>query len=178
MSNQKTVKKVSNIMINLGFDPQKLTKELRKKSVQNMSHKERCEYINRLKIPFGIVRCTPNLLLKKWLGTNIVSVVDVFNGSMVMMKEHSKNNMGDDFSEMMENFLTQTSFHISHIENGKVTDFGFFMMMDNSKLPIDEIIEEGVVDHSFSEQPQTIGFPPHSFDKLVVKGNVDLVTLN
>ena len=54
-------------MRQMGYDPLELTKELRKKSVQRMTLKERCEYINRLKLPFGVISCTPHRLLKKWI---------------------------------------------------------------------------------------------------------------
>ena len=67
---KSTDKQISIIMKQMGFDPLELTKELRKMSVQRMSLKERCEHINQMKQPFGIVRCTPHRLLKKWFSTD------------------------------------------------------------------------------------------------------------
>jgi hypothetical protein len=172
MSQSKNEKIISMGMKKMGFDPNKLSKELRNKSVQNMSHKERCEYINEMKLPFGIVRCTPNLLLKKWLGIDILSIIDVFSQSMLMMKENSKNNTGSHFSKIYENYLTQTSFHISHIKDGEVYDWGFFIDHENSKLPIDEIIDEGVIDLSFSDENYTVGLGPDMFQKLSAHGEM------
>ena len=74
---KSTDKQISIMMKKMGFDPLELTKELRKKSVQRMSLKERCEHINQIKLPFGIVRCTPHRLLKKWLGMDLLSVMNV-----------------------------------------------------------------------------------------------------
>ena len=64
---KSTDKQISVMMRQMGYNPLGLSNELRKKSVQKMTLKERCEHINQMKLPFGIVRCTPHRLLKIWL---------------------------------------------------------------------------------------------------------------
>ena len=74
---KSTDKQISVMMRQMGYNPLGLTNELRKKSVQKMTLKERCEHINQMKLPFGIVRCTPHRLLKKWLGMDLLSVMNI-----------------------------------------------------------------------------------------------------
>ena len=153
---KSTDKQISIMMKKMGFDPLELTKELRKKSVQRMSLKERCEHINQIKLPFGIVRCTPHRLLKKWLGMDLLSVM----------------NVGLNFiqSQKSLNFFFNSCFHISHIDEKEVVDYGFFTAGEKSKHSItseewiDEVLEEGVVDLSTFAGEYTVGFGPNSFE--------------
>lgn len=153
-----TDKKISIMMRQMGHDPLGLTKELRKKSVQSMTLKERCEYINQMKLPFGVVRCTPHRLLKKWLGIDLLSVM----------------NVGISFYQRTEtlDFYFNSCFHISHIDEETVVDYGFFTSGKKSEYPVqleewvDEIIEEGVIDLSTFDKDYTPGFGPKSFEKL------------
>lgn len=155
----KTIdKQISIMMRQMGHDPLGLTKELRKKSVQSMTLKERCEYINEMKLPFGVVRCTPHRLLKKWLGIDLLSVM----------------NVGISFYQRTEtlDFYFNSCFHISHIDEETVVDYGFFTSGEKSEYPvqseewIDEVLEEGVIDLSNSDDDYTVGFGPNTFEKL------------
>ena len=68
--NDKTYKKIfSKLKKQKGLDFLKLSTELKKKSVQKMTSKERYDHINKmgLALPFIIVRSTPPSLLKQWL---------------------------------------------------------------------------------------------------------------
>lgn len=158
---KSTDKQISIMMKKMGFDPLELTKELRKKSVQRMSLKERCEHINQIKLPFGIVRCTPHRLLKKWLGMDLLSVM----------------NVGLNFiqSQKSLNFFFNSCFHISHIDEKEVVDYGFFTAGEKSKHSItseewiDEVLEEGVIDLSTFDGEYTVGFGPNSFEKFKKK---------
>lgn len=153
-----TDKQISIMMRQMGHDPLGLTKELRKKSVQSMTLKERCEYINQMKLPFGVVRCTPHRLLKKWLGIDLLSVM----------------NVGISFHQQTEtlDFYFNSCFHISHIDEEKAVDYGFFTSVEKSEYPvqsekwIDEVLEEGVIDLSNSNDDYTVGFGPNTFEKL------------
>ena len=153
-----TDKQISIMMRQMGHDPLGLTKELRKKSVQSMTLKERCEYINEMKLPFGVVRCTPHRLLKKWLGIDLLSVM----------------NVGISFYQRTEtlDFYFNSCFHISHIDEETVVDYGFFTSGEKSENPvqseewIDEVLEEGVIDLSNSDDDYTVGFGPNTFEKL------------
>lgn len=150
-------KQIAIIMKQMGFDPLELTKELRKKSVQRMSLKERCEHINQMKQPFGIVRCTPHRLLKKWLGMDLLSVMNV--GINVIQRQKSLE------------FFFNSCFHISHIDEKTVVDYGFFTSDEKSEHSItseewiDEVLKEGVIDLSTFDGEYTIGFGPNSFEK-------------
>lgn len=153
-----TYKQISIMMRQMGHDPLELTKELRKKSVQSMTLKERCEYINQMKLPYGVVRCTPNRLLKKWLGMDLLSVI----------------NLGISFYQLAEtlDFYFNSCFHISHIDEETVFDYGFFTSGKKCEYPvqleewIDEVLEEGVIDLSTFDKDYTPGFGPKSFEKL------------
>lgn len=153
-----TDKKISIMMRQMGHDPLGLTKELRKKSVQGMTLKERCEHINQIKLPFGVVRCTPHRLLKKWLGIDLLSVM----------------NVGISFYQRTEtlDFYFNSCFHISHIDEEAVVDYGFFTSGKKCEYPVqleewvDEIIEEGVIDLSTFDKDYAPGFGPKSFEKL------------
>ncbi len=142
---------LSRMTRNRGIDPQGLVKELRRQTVQKMSLKDRVEYINRLKFPFGVVRCTPNLLLKKWLGLDMRSVQEV----------------GCSLAEKLtgNDFIYTTALHISHIKNDEVFDFGFFVSVEEGDDFIDNVIEEGVIDLSMGVVPYTVGVGPKSFEK-------------
>ncbi|APO87938.1 hypothetical protein [Marivivens sp. JLT3646] len=152
-----TDKQISLIMKQMGFDPLYLTKELRKKHVQKMTLKERCEYINHMRLPFGIVRCTPHRLLKKWLGMDLLSVM----------------NFGINFYRKSKdlNFLFNSCFHISHIDGSEVIDYGFFTLGENAEYSIatekriDEVLEEGVIDLSTFDGDYIVGFGPKTFEK-------------
>lgn len=156
---KSTDKKISIMMRKLGYNPLELTTELRKKSVQRMTLKERCEHINQMKLPFGVVRCTPHRLLKKWLGIDLLSVIEV--GIHFCSQSRSTN------------MYFNSCFHISHIEGDKVADFGFFTSKENMKLPaseecIDEILQEGVIDLSNFDGTYTPGFGPKTFEKIKI----------
>ena len=114
---KSTDKQISIMMRQMGYDPLELTKELRKKSVQRMTLKERCEYINQMKLPFGVVRCTPHRLLKKWLGMDLLSVM----------------NVGISYYQRTQtlDFYFNSCFHISHIDEETVFDYGFFTSREN-----------------------------------------------
>ena len=155
---KSTDKQISIIMRQMGYDPLELAGELRKKSVQRMTLKERCEYINRMKIPFGVVRCTPQRLLKKWLGMDLLSVMNV--GKSFYQRSHTLD------------FYFNSCFHISHIDEETVFDYGFFASGEKCEYPVqseewvDEVIEEGVIDLSTFDSDYTPGFGPKSFEKL------------
>jgi len=155
----KTTDKQSSIMMRqMGYDPLELTKELRKKSVQSMTLKERCEHINQMKLPFGVVRCTHHRLLKKWLGMDLLSVM----------------NLGISFYQQTEtlDFYFNSFFHISHIDEETVVDYGFFVNDEKTERPIqsmewiDDVLEEGVIDLSTFDKDYIPGFGPKSFEKL------------
>ena len=164
-----TDKQISIMMRQMGHDPLQLTKELRKKSVQSMSLKERCEYINQMKLTFGVVRCTPNRLLKKWLGMDLLSVM----------------NLGISFYQQAEtlDFYFNSCFHISHINEETVVDYGFFTSGKKSEYPvqsekwIDEVLEEGVIDIFNSDNDYTVGFGPNTFEKLQKNFSVEFQIL-
>jgi len=155
---KSTDKQISIIMKQMGFDPLELTKELRKMSVQRMSLKERCEHINQMKQPFSIVRCTPHRLLKKWLGMDLLSVMNV--GINAIQRQKSLE------------FFFNSCFHISHIDEKTVVDYGFFTSREKTEYPvqaekwIDEVLEEGVIDLSNFDDDYTVGFGPNTFEKL------------
>ncbi|MDA8829604.1 hypothetical protein N9N54_01105 [Planktomarina temperata] len=155
---KSTDKQISIIMKQMGFDPLELTKELRKMSVQRMSLKERCEHINQMKQPFGIVRCTPHRLLKKWLGMDLLSVMNV--GINAIQRQKSLE------------FFFNSCFHISHIDEKTVVYYGFFTSREKSEYPvqsekwIDEVLEEGVINLSNFDDDYTVGFGPNTFEKL------------
>ena len=154
---KSTDKQISLIMKQMGFDPLYLTKELRKKHVQKMTLKERCEYINHMRLPFGIVRCTPHRLLKKWLGMDLLSVMNVGISFYRTSKEL--------------NFLFNSCFHISHIDKDRAIDYGFFALGRNaeysvaSEVLIDEALEEGVIDLSTFDGEYIVGLGPKTFEK-------------
>jgi hypothetical protein len=164
-----TDKQISIMMRQMGHDPLELTKELRKKSVQSMTLKERCEYINQLKLPYGVVRCTSNLLLKKWLGMDLLSVM----------------NLGISFYQRAEtlDFYFNSCFHISHIDEETVFDYGFFTSGEKSEYPvrsekwIDDVLEEGVIDLSNSNDDYTVGFGPNTIEKLLKNFSVEFPIL-
>ena len=59
-----TYKQISIMMRQMGYDPLELTKELRKRSVQSMTLKERCEYINRMiQVCFSSIDIKDRLLI-------------------------------------------------------------------------------------------------------------------
>ena len=164
-----TDKQISIMMRQMGYDPLELTKELRKKSVQSMTLKERCEHINKMKLPFGVVRCTPHRLLKKWLGMDLLSVM----------------NLGISFYQRAEtlDFYFNSCFHISHINEETVFDYGFFTSGKKSEYPvqsekwIDEVLEEGVIDIFNSDNDYTVGFGPNTFEKLQKNFSVEFQIL-
>ena len=166
---KSTDKQISVMMRQMGYNPLGLSNELRKKSVQKMTLKERCEHINQMKPPFGIVRCTPHRLLKKWLGMDLLSVVNV--GLNVI--QHQKTS----------DFFFNSCFHISHIDEKKVVDYGFFSSIEKSEHSItseewiDEVLEEGVVDLSTFAGEYTVGFGPNSFEKLQKNFSVEFPIL-
>lgn len=166
---KSTDKQISIMMKQMGFDPLKLTKELRKESVQRMKLKERCEHINQMKLPFGIVRCTPHRLLKKWLGMDLLSVMNVGLNAIQLQKSLD--------------FFFNSCFHISHIDEKTVVDYGFFITNEKTECPvqsmerIDEILEEGVVDLSTFAGEYTVGFGPNSFEKLQKNFSVEFPIL-
>jgi hypothetical protein len=166
---KSTDKQISIMMKQKGFDPSELTKELKKKSVNAITLKERCEHINQMKLPFGIVRCTPHRLLKKWLGMDLLSVMNV--GVNTIQREKSLD------------FFFNSCFHISHIDEKAVIDYGFFtagkkyQYQIKSDRWIDEILEEGVVDLSTFAGEYTVGFGPNNFEKLQKNFSVEFPTL-
>ena len=145
-SNKNTIQ---NFIKQYGLDTSKLTKELRKKSVQHMSYKERCEHINRMKLPYGIVRCTPKTLLKRWLGMEMDSIIDVCNTYLSMNIDQEYQQFRSEClsdrktvrieKKIVREFFTETSFHISHIADDEVYDWGFFLKLDDPKFNVDEI---------------------------------------
>ena len=153
-----TDKQISIMMRQMGYDPLELTKELRKKSVQSMTLKERCEHINQMKLPFGVVRCTPHRLLKKWLGMDLLSVMNV--GISYFEQTHKYD------------YFFNSCFHISHIDEKTVVDYGFFVNDEKTERPIqsmewiDDVLEEGVIDLSTFDGDYIVGFGPKSFEKL------------
>ena len=155
---KSTDKQISIMMKQMGFDPLKLTKELRKESVQRMKLKERCEHINQMKLPFGIVRCTPHRLLKKWLGMDLLSVMNV--GLNAIKRQKSLD------------FFFNSCLHISHIDEKTVVDYGFFTAGEKSKHLIkseewiDDVLEEGVIDISTFGGDYSVGFGPNIVEKL------------
>ena len=159
--------KISTFIRSAGFDPSTLTKELRKKSVQIMTLKERCEHINRLCIPYGVVRCTPNLLLKKWLGIELRAVVGIGNARMLQISEQTDVKSQTGIDEPSD-FLLKSSFHISHIKDGEAYDYGFIIGNDFDQL--DEIIIEDVVDLSIYNNDYNIGIGPKFFENSLAKG--------
>lgn len=166
---KSTDKQISIMMKQMGFDPLKLTKELRKESVQRMKLKERCEHINQMKLPFGIVRCTPHRLLKKWLGMDLLSVMNV--GLNAIQRQKSLD------------FFFNSCFHISHIDEKTVVDYGFFTSSEKSEYPvqsekwIDDVLEEGVIDLSIFAGEYTVGLGPNSFEKLQKNFSVEFPIL-
>ena len=143
-STKKNTNLYSTFLKNRDVDPTTLTKELRKKSVQMMSLKERSEHINNMRLPFGVVRCTPNLLLNKWLGMKLKSVIEVGN-SLFQSTESS-------------DFVTDSLFTINLISKSEVTDFGFFINgndIDDDQINNDVLVDDGDVDpfvsYSFME---------------------------
>jgi len=136
----KITNRYSTFLKYKGVDPTTLTTELRKKSVQMMSLKERSEHINNMRLPFGVVRCTPNLLLNKWLGMNIDSVIQIGN---CFFKETESSD-----------FIIDTQFTISVVTKSEVYDFGFLLKTDeeltNEVLVIGED-EDPFVPFSFVE---------------------------
>ena len=166
---KSTDKQISIMMKQMGNDPLKLTKELRKKSIQKMRLKERCEHINQMKIPFGVVRCTPHRLLKKWLGIDLLSVMNVGVNAI----QHQKSL----------DFFFNSCFHISHIDENIVVDYGFFTKDEQSERPIqsmewiDEVLEEGVIDLSTFVGEYTVGFGSNSFEKLQKNFSVEFPIL-
>jgi len=154
---KSTDKKISIMMRQMGYDPLELTKELRKKSVQRMTLKQRCEHINQMKIPFGVVRCTPHRLLKKWLGMNLLSVMNVGVNAI----QHQKSL----------DFFLNSCFHISHIDEKSVVDYGFFTSHGKMECPtqsmawIDKVLEEGVIDLSYFDGEYTGGIGPKCYQK-------------
>lgn len=153
---KSTDKQISIMMKQKGFDQLELTKELREKSVKGMTVKKRCEHINQMKPPFGIVRCTPHRLLKIWLGMDLLSVMNV--GLNII--QHQKSS----------DFFFKSCFHISHIDEKTVVDCGFFSSVEKSEHSItseewiDEVLEEGVIDLSTFHGEYTVGFGPNSFE--------------
>ena len=144
------------MMRQMGYDPLALTKELRKKSVQRMTFKKRCEYINQMKLPFGVVRCTHHRLLKKWLGMDLLSVMNI--GISYCRKAHNLD------------FFFNSCFHISHIYEETVFDYGFFTAGQKCEDPIqseewiDEALKEGVIDLSTFDGEYTVGIGPKIFE--------------
>lgn len=166
---KSTDKQISVMMRQMGYNPLGLTNELQKKSVQKMTLKERCEHINQMKLPFGIVRCTPHRLLKKWLGIDLLSVMNV--GVNTIQNQKSLD------------FFFNSCFHISHIDKKAVVDYGFFTAGEKSEYPIkseqwvDEVLEEGVVDLSTFDGKYTVGFGPNSFEKFQKNFSVEFPIL-
>lgn len=113
---KKNTNLYSTVLKNKGVDPTTLTRELRKKSVQMMSLKERSEHINNMRLPFGVIRCTPNHLLNKWLGMKIDSVVQI--GYCFIQQTESSD------------FIFDTQFTINVVTKSKVFDFGFLLTKD------------------------------------------------
>ena len=83
-------------------------------------------------------------------------------------------NVGISFYQRTEtlDFYFNSSFHISHIDEETVVDYGFFTSGEKSEYPvqaeewIDEVLEEGVIDLSNSNDDYTVGFGPNTFKKL------------
>jgi hypothetical protein len=160
-SNDKTNKEIiSELMKQKGLDLSELSTELKKKSVQKMTFKERCEHINKMKLPFIILRSTPNPLLKKWLDMDLQTIIEVGNN----FEKQSKN----------KNYYYNSCLHISHIKKRKMYDWGFITVMGDTSPSewrvssdwIDEIIEEGVIDLNPFSDGYSIGFGPKSSEKL------------
>lgn len=171
MSLSRNARTIFNIVKSEGSDPAKLTNELRKKSVQAMTLKERCEHINGMRIPYGVLRCTPNLLLRKWLGIDIQHIIAIGNSAMMQIADKgvsvSETGIGDP-----KEFLTKSAFHVSYINGGEIYDYGFFI--GTSVEDIEQIIKEGVVDLSNENQAYACGLGPQSFQKISSEGGYNV----
>lgn len=171
MSLAKNARIIINIVKSERFYPNKLSKELRKKSVQAMTFKERCEHINSMCLPYGVVRCTPNLLLRKWLGIDIQQIVSIGNSTILQISQNLINTP-EAVNMEPKDFLTKSAFHIAYINGDEIYDYGFFIGV--SFDDIEYIIKEGVVDVHEEIQPYAYGLGPQSFQKTSSEGSYNV----
>ena len=167
----KNVRMIYKIVKLDGLDPSTLNIELRKKSVQVMTLKERCEHINEMRIPYGVFRCTPNLLLRKWLGIEIQHIISIGNSAMTQIADKGSTVSEAGIGDPRE-FLTKSAFHVAYINGGEMYDYGFFTGMDVGDIEL--IIKEGVVDLSCEDQAYAYGLGPQSFQKISSEGGYNV----
>ena len=82
-------------------------------------------------------------------------------------------NVGINVIQRQKSFelFFNSCFHISHIDEKTVVDYGFFTSDKKSEHSItseewiDEVLKEGVIDLSTFDGEYTIGFGPNSFEK-------------
>lgn len=142
------VKKIQLLMRKNGFDPMALADALRSTTVQQMTMKERCEHINKMKVPYGVLISTPKHLLKKWLGVEMNLVLSW--GPLAQAQIGSNK------------YITNSRFHISHCSKSTVEDCSIIFVEDGRDADdtFDEITTEKVIDLSCYDGPLTTGLGP------------------
>lgn len=112
-----------------------------------LSHKEKCESINRSGISYGQLRCSCPSLLQEVLGFDLEELVSWWNITTMI----NPNQCSDEW-------FVSSYFTINHIKDGKVDDWGFF---GSKKLPSDYSFD--VVDYTDEDIKEiTTPHPIHS----------------
>ena len=147
---------VTNLLEKNGIDPFGLVKLSNKPFFKKLSQLQKCELINDIRFPLGVVMSTPKEVLKR-IGFRPKSVSEVINQILNLDKIEN------------EIVIVHSSLRISHIKGRKVYDYGFFQLPKNSKETLDwieEVYSNGVIDvNTINEEDYDLGgFKPQQID--------------
>lgn len=149
--NKNVMCEMKSELTNAGYDLMRLTHALSSEPCSSMPFKLKCEFINRMRLNYADLRFTPEIVLKRHLGIDMVRVIEIG------LQQAMINGTLD--------YLVESVFHISHIRKNTVVDFGFmFGSMsndENKSIFIDALINEKVI--SLDHQSNTFYPGPQIF---------------
>lgn len=110
--------KIKKELADNGYDFNRLTKALAYAYREKMKFDEICDYITSLEFSFAEVRFAPKAILKKRLGVDMTTIVNLGNTYMLMAVKEGWNPL---------NHFTESAFRIVGTKDKKIDEIGFFV---------------------------------------------------
>ena len=117
------------------IDPLGLTNLVNKPFFKKLSMKLKCELINDMRVPMGLILCTPDYILKK-IG---------FKKGKKQLSNVISNIRSHLNQKLFYEYLVGSSFRISHFKNKEISDYGFFDHRTSQSIQ-EKMYSQGVAD--------------------------------